>query len=77
MSPVVSASFGTSFTVAMVDASDMDFGRKGELIGTRDSGSPSGLAGLCGDAHRLSHLILARSTNSQVAFTFLCPYIYI
>ena len=26
--PVVSASWGMSFTVATVDASDMDFGRK-------------------------------------------------
>jgi len=33
VSPAVSASLGVSFTVATVDASDIDFGRKGELIG--------------------------------------------
>ena len=34
VSPVASASLGMSFAVATMDASDMDFGRKGELIGT-------------------------------------------
>ena len=40
MSPVVSASLGMSFTVATVDASDLDFG-KVELIGKRMSASES------------------------------------
>jgi len=35
--PVVRALFTVSCTVATVDASDMDFGRKGELIGKRVS----------------------------------------
>lgn len=37
MSPVAIASSGISFTVATVDAPDIDFGRKGELIGKRVS----------------------------------------
>ena len=62
--PVVSASSGTSFTVATVDASGMDSGRKRCV--DRNAGPPDLRLGSLGLPITTSRLI----PNSQVTFTF-------